>query len=258
MNNSNTIKLFLLLGSIGSLMLACQPLGAAIFQPSSPSSSNVQLNHRYATGVGKLIDSLRRPKVPGGSRGDDEDQVVVCGIVPGRLFDPASGDTTTIKMWTLDPAFVWQDDWTILEVKHHRSNDIIARATLLPGQRHLLYSDIDNAQPLEPGQAYYWRLSNGNTFGEISFRIMRPNERTDIDAVLNALPQNPGDSTHTMWQERTEFFLESGLWADAFREVYANPNPSAEILDLRTTIESHDYCPDEEETESVTSMTVPD
>lgn len=246
MSSKNHLKALLSLGSMSLLILVNQFACAALLQSSDVSrSTHLQ---PLAMGLGDLIDRLQRPKVPGGSRGDgDEEATEICAVVPGRLYDPEIDDETTIKVWSLNPVFVWQDDFSKLEVIQYRTNTIVASVELDPGQRYLLYGDIENARLLEPGQAYYWRLSNDETFAEISFRMMDEAERTEIEAALNAKSLNTENPTDEILQARIDFFLTEGLWADAFYEVYAVPNPSEAVLSLRANIEAHNYCPPEGE-----------
>lgn len=244
MKSTNPLKAMLTLGGMSLLILASQLSCAALLQPSGVSRPSQP--QQLAVGLGDLADLLRRPRVPGGSRGDgDEDATEICAIVPGRL--EIGDETTTIKVWSLDPVFVWQDGFSKLEVIQFRTNTLVASADLAPGQRHLLYSDIANAQPLQPGQAYYWRLSNDETFAETSFRMMNETERADVEAALEAESLNGQNPTDDIMQARIDFFLTEGLWADAFREIYAERNPSEAILSLRASIEANDYCPPEVE-----------
>ena len=73
MSSKNHLKALLSLGSMSLLILVNQFACAALLQSSDVSrSTHLQ---PLAMGLGDLIDRLQRPKVPGGSRGDgDEDR----------------------------------------------------------------------------------------------------------------------------------------------------------------------------------------
>ena len=246
MTKPNPLKTMKSLGGMSLLIIVSQFSCAALLPTTEASRPSQPQTQPLAMGVGDLAERLRRPRVPGGSRGNgDEDATEICAIVPGRL--EIGDETTTIKVWNLDPVFVWQDDFSRLEVVEFRTNTLVASADLAPGQRYLLYSDIPNAQPLQPGQAYYWRLSKDETFAEISFRMMDETERADIEAALEAESLNGQNPTDDILQARIDFFLDQGLWADAFQEIYAERNPTAAILSLRDSIAANDYCPPEAE-----------
>ena len=240
MKNARQVKSLLLIVIVSLWVSINQPLKASIFHPLESSPAATPLN-QLTTSISDVADTLRRPRVPGGSRGDTE-ETAVCGIVPGKLFDPAINDESTIKIWNLNPIFVWQEDWTRLDVVEFRTNETVASAELTSGQRTLTYGEIDNAQPLEPGTNYYWRLANAETSARISFRMMTEAERAEIEVELNTQLQSVENSPEVILTARIEFFVEKQLWADAFREIYAVSNPSEKIQSLIAGIESTNYC----------------
>ena len=221
------------------------PLQAALeSRPLVPSIEETVTE--IAASWGEIRDWFRRQEVPGGSRGN-RNQPTVCAIVPGTLVDKESDESSSLRIWSLDPVFVWQGEWSRLEVFHSRSHEVLLSKALEPGEQHLVYSEVSDAMPLEPDGAYYWNLSReadgdeAATFGETSFRTLDAAARQVLEDALTEQLVAVDDGEEVL-RQRVTFFVEQGLWADAFRELYAVEELPAELAALKAEIAGHTFC----------------
>lgn len=189
---------------------------------------------------GDFWDIFRRRRVPGGSRGSGND-LKVCAVTPGSLSQPESDATTTIKVWSDRPLFLWQDSWARIEIQDVRTGKVVWSQTLDPDQRSIVYDET--ATPLKRGRSYYWRLfpteATLGTLPRITFRVMDSEERDRIAAELATLE---GDTAEKIAEARAEYFAERELWSDALREIYAVENPSEELRERLQSFRETDFC----------------
>ena len=230
-----------LLGAALATTLATFPLHAAIEQ-HPPSVLLENATTPLATFWSEIWENLQRKEVPGGSRGNPN-QPTVCAIVPGTLFDQETEAVSPLQVWGLNPVFVWQGKWSRLEVFRSRDHEVLLSQDLAPETRYLVYSDVEDAIPLEPGGSYYWKLSRDGsddqeaTFGETSFRILDEAKQLELGAEIAAI----GTSEQAL-SERVNFFAEQELWADVIRELYMVDELPADLEALKDAIASHDFC----------------
>ena len=136
--------------ALATTLLSALPLKAAIGQ-RAPAALPENAPTLLATiSWSDIWDRLRRKEVPGGSRGDLS-QPEVCAVVPGTLSDQDSNEVSSLQIWDLNPVFVWQGEWSQLEVFHSRTHEVLLSQVLAPEARHLSYSDVGDALSLDPG-----------------------------------------------------------------------------------------------------------
>ncbi len=226
--------------SLAAATLSAFPLRASIEQ--SPASRLEETITPVAITLREIGDRLRRREVPGGSRGH-LGQPIVCAIVPGTLVDQDTDESTTLQVWGLNPVFVWREVWTHLEVFRTRDHEVLLSQALDPAARHLVYSDGAAAIPLQPGEAYYWKLSRDGsdgqepTFGETTFRTLDEEARLELEAKLTEI-----DTSEQALSQRVKFFADQELWADVFRELYSAAELPTDLAALKDEIAGYDFC----------------
>ncbi len=97
---------------------------------------------------------------------------------------------------------------------------------------------------LESGTTYHWLLFLDDAGEEdytswISFEVMSSEERAPITAELQELTDrltDEGAEEEAIALERTRYFFDRELWADALQEAYSVSKPSAELRKLRQTL----------------------
>lgn len=232
--------------TLATTLLSALPLKAAIGQRAPAALSENPSTLLATISWSDIWDRLRRKEVPGGSRGDLS-QPEVCAVVPGTLSDQDSNEVSSLQIWDLNPVFVWQGEWSQLEVFHSRTHEVLLSQVLAPEARHLAYSDVEDALSLEPGGSYYWKLSReasgeeSATFGETSFRTLDQEKRLALETEL-ANELDSADTPEQALSKRVNFFVEQGLWADVFRELHTADELPAELETLKSDIADHDFC----------------
>lgn len=234
--------------ALATTLLSAGPLQAAIRQRTSSvlQESVVQETTLLANTWSNLWDKLRRKEVPGGSRGGPN-QPEVCAVVPGTLSDQEDNEISSLQVWDLNPVFVWQGEWSQLDVLDSRTHEVLLSQALTPEARHLVYGDEGDAVSLEPGGSYYWKLlreASGDepeTFGETSFRTLDAEKRLALETEL-ANELDSADTPEEALSKRVNVFVEQGLWADVFRELHTADELPAELEALKSAIAGHDFC----------------
>ena len=237
----NRKKSVAIVTALSAALAAAFPLHAAIDQRTSivrVEGTTTQLASTWS----EIWDRLRRKEVPGGSRGDDSESTV-CAVVPGMLIDDESEDATRLHTWGICPEIVWQGEWSHLKVFYSRTHEVLLSEELDPETRYLVYDDVENAIPLEPGGSYYWQLSRDDSdgqmtiFGETTFRTLDEEDRLELEVALVDI-----DATEDALSKRVKFFADEGLWADVVREVYTADELPADLAALKDEITGHDFC----------------
>ncbi|MBE9115842.1 hypothetical protein IQ249_08050 [Lusitaniella coriacea LEGE 07157] len=211
------------------------------------------LRRKCPGGASFIWDRFRRRKVPGGSRGENNEKKT-CTVTPGRLANIDNREVTTSKVWGDRAFFLWQGSWSQIEVIDVRSGEVMWSQTLDPEQRSILYGE--EGKSLQPDRAYEWRLVPAGTsqlqdIPWISFRMMGEDERNWIAVelaviesgrVLASIERLTAEDTTIA---RSGYFADRELWSDALRELYSVENPSEELLATIERIERHDFCSSE-------------
>jgi hypothetical protein len=127
-------------------------------------------------------------------------------------------------------------------VRSQRSGELMWSQALDPDQRSIVYGE--EGKPLQPGQAYYWRLlraeSSQNSLPRIMFRVMEQGE--ERETIVAELAQIRGETIEDTAIARANYFADRELWSDALRELYAVENPSEELLAIVEQIQGKDFC----------------
>lgn len=230
------------------LSSVCPLYAEATFLPAPVESSTTDL----AISLNDFVSVFKKRKVPGGSRGDRNEQKV-CTVTPGQLASRENGEITTIEVWGDRPFFLWQGSWAKIEVRDIRSGDLMWDPTLDPEQRSIVYGEDGKGKPLQPNRTYYWRLLPAELSPDLSpprtvFRMMKEDKRNRIAVELaviesgRVLEAMEGVTAEDTAQLRAEYFADRELWSDALRELYSVENPSEELLADIERIEGNDFC----------------
>ena len=229
------------------ITLSALPLQAAI-KGNFPTQETINLDNRQllAFSWGELWNKLRRKKGKRGSRGD-EDIKQYCMIAPGPLKDPNS-IKASLKVWGTQPVFLWKGEIKGIEVLHTHSKKLMWSQQVEPTTRSIVYQGED----LEPGKDYIWRetLADEEIPSRKSFRIMKAEERDSISTDLKQLESNlkaKGKKPEEIVLGRIDYFVEKQLWSDVLREIYSVENPSPELKELITQIQSNDFCSEDKD-----------
>lgn len=242
-------KLFLIvLSGVFVATLSAFPLQAAVSHRTSRGSLLEAAPTLHAIFWSQIFERLRRQEVPGGSRGiRNQPELKVCAVVPGRLINQETDSMSPLKVWDLNPVFIWQGAWNQLEVFREDDQERLLSQELTPETQHLFYSDVEDAIPLEPGVWYYWKLSRDGsneqkaTFGETSFRTLDEADRSDLEADLATEVATVSEPERVLIT-RVNFLAEQGLWADVFRELYSTDELPAELATVMKDLADHDFC----------------
>lgn len=237
----NRQKSMAIVTALAAALAAAFPLHAAIDQ-RTPSVLLEETTTQLAFSWSEVWKRLQRKAVPGGSRGLSQ-SANVCAVVPGMLIDKETEEATSLQIWGLNPVFVWREEWSHLKVFHSRSHEVLLSQNLDSETHHLVYSDAENAIPLEPGSSYYWQLSRNDSdgqmtiFGETTFRTLNAEKRLELETALAEI-----DASEEALSERVKFFADEGLWADVVREVYTADELPIDLVAFKNEIADHDFC----------------
>ena len=227
--------------ALAAAMLSAFPLHSAIAQ-RTPDVLLEDATTPLVVSWSEVWDRLQRKDVPGGSRGN-RNQPTVCAVVPGTLIDEETYEASPLQVWGLNPVFVWQEKWTHLKVFRSRDHEVLLDQALAPEARYLVYNEVEHAIPLEPGGAYYWKLSRDGsdgqkaTFGETTFRTLDEVQRLELGVEIAEI-----DTSEEALIKRVKFFADRELWADVVREIYTATELPSDLEALKEEITRHDFC----------------
>lgn len=220
-----SLVVFIVSSSLGFLRTEEQQ---AVFM-SLPGNRRIEQPVRLAS-AGNIWDQIRRKRVPGGSRGPD-DEIVFCAIAPGDLEDTMTGERSPIDLWGTQPVFLWQGVWDEWVLYNNEGIEIDSKV-LSPQERHFVY--YNEADLLKPGQLYLWSLRiKGEIYGQVPFFVVGETEKANIQANLDELTVDPGVEDDIALV-RAEYFARNGYFSNAFKELYMMseiPSEFAEILE---------------------------
>ncbi|MGJ5676371.1 MAG: hypothetical protein ACR9NN_22650 [Nostochopsis sp.] len=216
-------------------------LQAAVKQ--QPQQIQTKINSKdLALSWGDIWNTLRRRKVPGGSKGE------FCLITPRQLVDPTSAKQGSQEIWSLTPLFIWylkNGTEQRVELFQNGSNEVFWSKKIKNGETKVIY----DGKPLQPGQSYSWQVSANAPFLRkslrISFQVMEAQKRDKITNELTQLEaqlKKQGASGEKIALAKANYFGQHELWSDALREIYTVPNPSKELTRIIKQIPSADYC----------------
>ena len=190
------------------------------------SSEPIVVSQQFSWG--NILDQIRRDKPPHGSRGG------LCLLVPSQV-EPG-------VMWNDRPLFVWRGLEQTVGLQRVGSETVFWRRSLTqPGAVVNQVQFVGLA--LQPGQTYELLLFSEPTASQPvrrqPFRVMPRADRALITTELQALTtklKREGASDEAIAQQRTQYFVDRRLEADAIQEVYGVKNPSISLRQLATDI----------------------
>jgi Domain of Unknown Function (DUF928) len=157
----------------------------------------------------------------------------LCLITPGV-------DTV---LWTTKPLFVWQGSYDVIGVRPKGDYPILW-GEIAPAQNQSVKRLSYPNQPLEPGKTYEWVFfvdeNRRSPLNPVAFRVMGAKERAAIDKDLQALEtrlKSQKVTQEAIALQRTNYFAEQGLRADALQEIYSVKQPSAKLKQVMRDIE---------------------
>ncbi|MBH8562822.1 DUF928 domain-containing protein [Nostoc sp. CENA67] len=245
MGKLNLSKLTLGINILIITILTILPTQATI-KPQIQKLLTTEINHNYlAFNWGNIFQTLRRKKVPGGGKPGDS----VCTIAPQRLVEPHLQSKHTpgeiLEIWSVNPVFIWyskRSNIKQIELLQAQSKEVLWSQKIKPGQTSIIY----NGKPLQPGETYLWKLYVPFAVEQTpKFKILELAERNKITNELQQLEaqiKSQGANAESITLKRANYFAEKGMWTDALQEIYAVPNPSLELKQIKQQIPSAEYC----------------
>ncbi|XGV99111.1 MAG: hypothetical protein ACAF41_09255 [Leptolyngbya sp. BL-A-14] len=203
-----------------------KPLAVSAAIPVSPESES---------GWDNILKPLARKKRPLGSRGG------LCALTPARLG-------TKTELWNLRPLFVWQGAVSQIAVRPVGKAEVLWRYTPTSTHTTQPYSQASyDGSPLQPGQTYEWLIFDqfAGPSSEptliLPFHVMDASIRSTITTQLQTLETNlqkQSASAEITAQQRTKFFVDRQLPADALQTVFAVKTPSTSLKQAIQTLPS--------------------
>ncbi len=207
-----------------------RPLSGNLFSEKEPPRPEDAGGSRVRVDTGSQSlpwDKLYEKEPPrkedaGGSRSAGEE---ICSISPESL----SGET--IRLWSDRPLFLWRGNLRKIEVRLHRSNQVLWSYAIANNNKSALYEGA----PLQPGKDYDWLLFEEDTtipVFQVSFQVLPAQERDRITAELNQLEaklKQEGATPEKIAYERARYFAAQQMWPDVFQSAYEVKNPSATL-----------------------------
>lgn len=146
-------------------------------------------------------------------------------------------------LWTTKPLFVWQGDYNVIGVRPKGDYPILW-GEIAPAQNQSVKRLSYTNQPLEPGKTYEWVFfvdeNRRSPLSPVAFRVMGEKERAAIAKELRSLEARlkaQRMSQEEIALQRTNYFAQRGLKADALQQIYSIEQPSVELQKVRQEIE---------------------
>lgn len=171
-------------------------------------------------------DEDNEPPVPPASGGGTSRGGPLCAIAPRSIG-------TITEVWSDRPLFVWQGVVGQLEVRKPATKETLWRQTVSATTRRVSYG----GEPLQPGQTYHWVIFDqaNRSIAEIPFQVMESEKRDRIKTRLQILDvelKQKGATAEEIALRRAQYFAQSQLWSDVWREVFSVENPSAALAEI--------------------------
>lgn len=176
----------------------------------------------------RLTSIWQRRTKPLGARSN------ICAIAPGLI--------ETYTVWNNNPLFLWhtgvKNRDAQLIVRERDSENTLWVQKVNIADKKVFYQ----GQPLQPGKIYQWKLETNPSIPWTNFKIMSPNQRTQIQADLQGLEQKSlAANSEEIAIKKAEYFFDYAidaqnkqhLWADGLQALYEVEKPSAAFLTKR-------------------------
>lgn len=168
---------------------------------------------------------------PGGLRGGRPIEGV-CLVTPRNLQ----------AVWHLNPTFVWQGQIATIGLRVKDASEVW-RQSIAPSDSSLTRQVRYSGTALQPGQAYDWLFFAApvNPLPQTwaTFQVMDAKEHAAIAAELTTLEADLKTQQATpeaIALQRTRYFAQKKMWADALQEVYSVDSPSPELQQVAEAI----------------------
>ncbi|MGJ3251910.1 MAG: hypothetical protein ACFE0J_12370 [Elainellaceae cyanobacterium] len=148
------------------------------------------------------------------------------------------------EVWSDRPTLVWQGSASSVELYQQGGSEPIwtyplSESDQIPGLDGAQTEEFDepvyqvtyDGEPLEPGQAYVWRVIQPFAPRPISFQIMTTEEQEKITDDLTALESQleAEDTDETLAIQKADYFADQQLWSDFWQQILAVESPSDEL-----------------------------
>lgn len=217
---------------LGLALLGAVLVNATGIQPSVSSPDPSASNPPYTVSQRSILDSMmsafrgRQPRREGIRRSGE-----LCPMSPGLVG--------TDQVWNDRPLFMWQGTVTQVTLKDFESGEELWNQPIDSTAQQIVYT----GSALLPG-LYQWELSNpAGSSSSFIFEIIGGNQRQQITDRLRELEsQISNKTTEEKALATADYFMQQGLWSDAFQALYSISNPSTEVKQAAQEISAY-VCP---------------
>jgi hypothetical protein len=189
-------------------------------------------NPTWQSVFGRWLSQEPKDRGSGGNSGGRPTEAL-CVITPG----------VDHVLWTTKPLFVWQGSYTVIGVRP-KGNNAILWGEIASGQNQSVKRVSYTNLPLEPGKAYelvfFVDQNRRSSMNPVAFRVMGATERAAITKDLRSLETRlkaQKVSQEEIILQRSNYFAQRGLKADALQQIYSIEKPSVELQKVRQEIE---------------------
>jgi hypothetical protein len=215
---------------IGSAVLGAVLLSATGIQQTAFSSPDP--GSPYTVSQRSILDSMmsafrgRQPRREGIRRSGE-----LCPMSPGLVG--------TDQVWTDRPLFMWQGTVNRVALRNFDSGEELWNQPVDSTAQQIVYTGA----ALSPG-IYQWELSNSTgSNSSFIFEIIGGDQRQQIADSLRELELQIGNkTTEEKALAKADYFMQQGLWSDAFQVLYSISNPSTEVKQAAQEIAAY-VCP---------------
>ena len=213
-------------------------VNAQIIAQKSPSSQDI-LDRLQEVIFNAKEEQPKPPETSdGGSRTDN-----FCVITPWLYKLSEQQQPNFVEVFQEQPMFIWQGDRAEIFIKVPSENQQEIWAQNVKRKNQVIYQ----GQSLERGKIYEVFFHKGRTTSlPFPFKIIDGDRRATIESELKALSEKyPGISAEEIALLRANYFMEQGLFGDAYQELFSVAKPSAELKENLEEIKKRKFCPDE-------------
>ncbi|MEM1167517.1 MAG: hypothetical protein AAGJ08_00100 [Cyanobacteria bacterium P01_H01_bin.35] len=182
-------------------------------------------------------DGESRGEGKGGSRTDE-----ICIITPWFYKSENSPEKFVTEVFSEQPIFIWQGDMAEIFIQVPSENKQEIWAQNVNRKNQVMYQ----GKSLERGKIYEVFLHKGDTTSlPFPFKIIDGDRRATLESELKALSEKyPGISAEEMALLRANYFMEKGLFGDAYQELFSVARPSTELRKNLREIKKAEFCPE--------------
>lgn len=200
--------------------------------PAFPDLTSGDSASPYTVGQRSIVDSMmnmfrgRQPRREGIRRSGE-----LCPMSPGLVG--------TDQVWNDQPLFMWQGTVNQIVLKDFESGEELWNQPVDSAAQQITYT----GSALPPG-LYQWELSNAaGSSSSFIFEIIGGDQRQQIASSLQELESQISNKTSEEKALATaDYFMQQGLWSDAFQVLYSINNPSTEVKQAAQEIAAY-VCP---------------